>query len=82
MKEKILGKSEVKISPIIMGMSRYFDKIEMVKAVRAGFDIGRIVTDHLDDNPILWYPMPFYDSVLYQLMRISRGIKKSLIGSK
>jgi myo-inositol catabolism protein IolS len=44
--------------------------------------IGRIVTEHLDDNPIMWYPMPFYDSVLYQLMRISRGIKKSMIGSK
>ncbi len=40
MKEKILGKSDVKISPIIMGMSRYFDNIEMVKAVRAGFEIG------------------------------------------
>ncbi|MDF5727079.1 MAG: aldo/keto reductase [Rhizonema sp. PD38] len=44
MKEQILGKSEVKISPIIMGMSRStktnIDKIEIVKAVRSGFDAG------------------------------------------
>lgn len=38
----MLGKSEVKISPMIMGMSRLtnIDNIEMVKAVRAGLDAG------------------------------------------
>lgn len=38
--------------------------------------IGRIVTEHLDDNPLLWYPVPLYDRTLSQLMRIPRALKK------
>ncbi len=38
--------------------------------------IGRIVTDSLDDNPILWYPIPLQDRALSQLIRIPRGFKK------